>query len=244
MDVLTLGLAVIGPLVVCCFAAYLRWQLSDVAPARVASRIERGGSVAEYRGVPFHRLPSPGSGRPTPLASSRQLDLPRGPGVYVAATRETEGSERHAAIRGQLLADRIINGRFDAGQEPRRGRKGALDVIVVGANAIGVSAALHLVHAGWRVLVVDRDEGAAPSAERRLQLSSRARRGERSARLALLTGHSVCAVAERADGMLEVQAERAAWYTANLILASTESFGAPQTRDTLARHSDSPSRAA
>jgi hypothetical protein len=244
--VLALVLALFGPILVCCVTAYFRWQLPDVPSDQRLAPIERGACCTEDMAFPVDRIGSPESvrGRSAPLGPRRRLELPRGPGVYVAATREADGDERHAAIRGQLLADRIIHGRFDARREPRRGRRGALDVIVVGANAVGVSAALYLAHAGWRVLVVDRDTGAAPSAESRIQQLSRAQHGERSARLALLTGHSVCAVAERADGMLEVQAERAAWYTANVIVASTESWTLPAATDLASRRSASPSRAA
>jgi hypothetical protein len=235
MDVLTLDIAAIGSVIVCCIAAYLRWQLADVVPGRVAPRVERR---REDTAVRHDRPRSPGSlrGHTAPFSTPRPLELPR-LGVYVAPTAEAERGGRHAVVRGQLLADRIMSGRFDARREPRRGRKGALDVIVVGANAIGVSAALHFAHAGWRVLLVDRDAAAAPSAPQPAH-------GERSGRLALLTGHSVCAVAERPDGMLEVQAERAAWYTANVIIASTESWSVPPILDALPPPSASSSRAA
>jgi hypothetical protein len=49
----------------------------------------------------------------------------------------------------------------------------------------------------------------------------------RNARLPLLTGHTISAVSERADGMLEVEAERAAWYAANVIFAATDSLSLP-----------------
>jgi hypothetical protein len=144
--------------------------------------------------------------------------------VYVAGAREAEANDVDAVIRGQLLADRIINGRFSVRPALRRGKRGALDVIVVGANAVGVSATLHLMHAGLRVFLVDRDS-AGPAADTSLDELSRKLGGKlRNARLPLLTGHSVSAVSQRADGMLEVQAERAGWYTANVIFASTESL--------------------
>jgi hypothetical protein len=50
---------------------------------------------------------------------------------------------------------------------------------------------------------------------------------ERQTRLPLLVGHSVQGVAERADGMLEVQAERAGCYAANVIFASIDSLVMP-----------------
>jgi hypothetical protein len=217
-------LAVFGPIVFCCVAYYLRWQLLESTPDGVAPERVSGASAlnpcAFLSDAPGRSPASTRGHAASPVR--RQPVLPQAPGVYVAGSCDALDDGRDAAIRGELLADRIIKGRFDARHALRRGKKGALDVIVVGANALGVSAATHLIQAGLRVLLIDRD-GAAPLAD--IPELPRALHGSRrAARLALLAGHSVYAVAERADGMLEVQAERAAWYTANVIFASTESL--------------------
>jgi hypothetical protein len=225
-----IALAFAGPIIVCCIGAYLRWQLGDGASASVTSRSASRRGLLSDAGDFLAAETFGRSGNPplcvASLGDRRSPGLPQGPGVYVAGCRDAQAEGREAAIRGQMLADRIINGRFEARRTLRRGRKGALDVIVVGANPLGVSAARHLVHAGLRVLMVDR-HGDAPSVSMTDVIGSDcvgARRADGQARLPLLTGHAISAVAERADGMLEVQAERAAWYTANVIFASNESL--------------------
>jgi thioredoxin reductase len=94
-------------------------------------------------------------------------------------------------------------------------------VIVVGANLLGISATVRLMQAGLRVLLVDRQSWAPLDSPAHRLLASRPGVARRM-RLPLVTGHHVSVVAQRADGMLELQAERAAWYTANVIFASRE----------------------
>jgi hypothetical protein len=228
------ALALFAPVVVCCIGAYLRWQLGDVALTGVASRSASGVEPFGHDGEPLAaEIPGRTASAPKRVASlavRRLTALPKGPGVYVASCRDARAEGCDAAIRGQMLADRIINGRFEARRALRRGRKGALDVIVVGANALGVSAARSLAHAGLRVLMVDSDGAEFTETPR----------GNGEARLPLLTGHAVSEVAERADGMLEVQAERAAWYTANVIFASSESLSAASEWAAPARRSPAP----
>jgi hypothetical protein len=223
-------LTVFGPIVVCCIA-YLRWQLGELELDAVAGEgfaaWRRPRRVRAQNGCEFYSDPA----RPTTTSrghvrAAQRLapELPRTPGVYVAAALDAEARGADAVIRGQLLADRIVNGRFSGRKGLRRGKKGALDVIVVGASVIGVSATLHLMHAGLRVLLVDRD-AAGPGFDMRLQALLGGPRGDRqNARLPFFGGHRVGAVTERADGMLEVQAERAGWYTANVIFASLDSL--------------------
>jgi hypothetical protein len=203
-----------------CLVVYVRWQLGDEGADELASdmfRVVSPASVPAANDCAFG--PSPGgtapacarAAGPAPGALPAQPRWARAPGVYIDSRG---GSPEHgvdATIRGARLAERIIGGGADSGELPRRGKKGALDVIVVGANVFGISATVHLMQAGLRVLLVDRQSWAPLDAATHRRL-----------RLPLVTGHHVSVVAQRADGMLEVQAERAGWYTANVIFASEQ----------------------
>jgi hypothetical protein len=217
-----------GPILICCIAFYLRWQLADEIPATVASwSTPKLGSALNDCACDASKTPAPTCIRGRSAGLDQRPELPRAAGVYVASARDAQAVDAEAMIRGQLLADRVVRGRFQARRALRRGKKGALDVIVVGANAVGVSATLHLMQAGLRVLLVDR---AHPTSLAHPSLQPLLRsffRKVRNARLPLLTGHSVSAVSERADGMLEVEAERAAWYAANVIFATTDGLSLP-----------------
>lgn len=173
------------------------------------------------------RVPAPACLRGRGAGPERRPQLPRAAGVYVAGARDAEALDAEAVIRGRLLADRVVSGRFHTRRALRRGKNGALDVIVVGANTLGVSATLQLMQAGLRVLLVDRQAPASLDHPALQPLLRSFYRKLRSARLPLLTGHSVWAVSERADGMLEVEAERAAWYAANVIFATTDGLSLP-----------------
>jgi hypothetical protein len=228
--VLASALSAFGPVIICCIAFYLRWQLADESPAAVAS-----WSAPKLRSAlndcTFHvsEAPAPAGIRGCAAGLAREPEQPRAAGVYVAGPRYADAVDADAMIRGQLLADRVVSGRFQARRALRRGKKGALDVIVVGANTVGVSATLHLMQAGLRVLLVDRDAPASLDHPSLQPLFRSLFRKLRNARLPLLTGHSVWAVSERADGMLEVEAERAAWYAANVIFATTDGLSLPSS---------------
>lgn len=221
------GVSLFGPIFLC-LLVYLRWQLGDidgeelasgslpsVVPTLVASNdCSFAPSLAE---TALARACAPS------LAQRERRPEPewsRAPGVYIDAAGPALPNA-DATIRGRWLAERILHGRLDASEPPRRGTKGALDVIVVGANLLGISATVHLMQAGLRVLLVDRQSWAPlDAASHRLMASRPSATGR--VRLPLVTGHHVVLVAQRADGMLEVQAECAAWYTANVIFASRE----------------------
>jgi hypothetical protein len=228
MDVLASALSAFGPLIICCIAFYLRWQLADETPATVALRSTPTLGTALNDGtLRLSEGPAAPGIRGCAAGVVQRPELVRAAGVYVAGHGQAEAVDADAMILGQLLADRVVSGRFQARRAPRRGKKGALDVIVVGANTVGVSATLHLMEAGLRVLLVDR-EAPAPLDHPSLQPLLRSLfRKARNARLPLLTGHSISAVSERADGMLEVEAERAAWYAANVIFATTDGPSLP-----------------
>src|SRR5690606_37631967 len=117
-------------------------------------------------------------------------------------------------------AERLLRGGLGRGL--RRGKKAALDVIVVGASLAGASAALHLLGAGLRLLVVDERPEVAPPAALHSELRALLGRLPRT-RVPLATGHRVTSVVERPDGMLELHAERAAWYTANVLFVGEAS---------------------
>jgi thioredoxin reductase/ferredoxin len=165
------------------------------------------------------------------------------PGVYVAGELGGMGLIRNAISQGRQAADHIIAGgaRNDA---PRRGRNAALDVLVVGAGPAGIGATLRLMEAGLRVLLVDREGFGGtilhyPRAkvvmtgplELPVYGKVRGRQLSKEQLMALwqdillethppvVTGHLVTGLSARADGMLEVQAERAVWHAANVILA-------------------------
>jgi hypothetical protein len=224
--VLANGVSLFGPIFLC-LLVYLRWQLGDIdgeelasgsvpsvvptlaashdccfAPSRAEAALARACTPSL---APHERQPEP--------------EWSRAPGVYIDAAGPALPNA-DATIRGRWLAERILHGRLDASEPPRRGKKGALDVIVVGANLLGISATLHLMQAGLRVLLVDRQSWAPLDAASHRLMASRPATGR--VRLPLVSGHHVVLVAQRADGMLEVQAECAAWYTANVIFASRE----------------------
>jgi hypothetical protein len=137
-------------------------------------------------------------------------------GVYTTSDDLAARPER----RGERTAERVLS---DAvGARTRRGRNAALDVIVVGASREGVAATLRLLDAGLRVLLVDAGSGEDSRAARLLRDPglTAALRTLRRERLPIVWGHRVLGVGSRPDGMLELSAERAAWYTANVIVAA------------------------
>jgi hypothetical protein len=225
-----------------CLMAYLRWQLGDAWAENVCGE---GAAASSLPGaVPSLAAANDCSFSPSLAEAAmaracaaglapceRQPELEpswsHALGVYTDANGGALAPNADATSRGRWLAERIINGGLDGNEPPRRGKKGALDVIVVGANLLGISATLHLMQAGLRVLLVDRQSWAPLDAASHRLIAARPAAGSRM-RLPLVTGHHVTLVAERADGMLELQAERAAWYTANVIFASSE--GAPASR--------------
>lgn len=231
------GLSLFGPILLC-LVVYLRWQLADVDGEELAlgGASSAAPSLAAANDCSF--APSvadaalaracatglaPGEQRPEPEWS-------RAPGVYVAASGGAELPNADATSRGRWLAERIIHGSVDACEPPRRGKKGALDVVVVGANLLGISATVHLMQAGLRVLLVDRQSWAPLDAPTHRLIASRPVTARRT-RLPLVTGHHVLLVAQRADGMLELQAERAAWYAANVIFASHDAAAPAKGRE-------------
>jgi hypothetical protein len=229
--VLTNSLSLFGPIVLC-LLVYLRWQLGDVGGEELASgsAASAAPSLAASNDCSFApsraeaalaRACAPGLARHEREPEPQWSQWSRAPGVYIGASDGLALPHADATSRGRWLAERIIHGRIGASEPPRRGKKGALDVIVVGANLLGISATVHLMQAGLRVLLVDRQSWAPLDAATHRLLGSRPATAPRT-RLPLVTGHHVELVAERADGMLELQAERAAWYTANVIFASHE----------------------
>lgn len=94
---------------------------------------------------------------------SRGLELPRidrdfqtnQPGIYIAGELGGMGLIRNAVVQGAQAARHIVTA--SAQQEPRRGKGGALDALVVGAGPAGISATLGLLEAGLRVLLVDQE---------------------------------------------------------------------------------------
>jgi len=237
--VLASSLSLLGPIVLC-LVVYLRWQLGDSAEerGRASRRAVATRPLTAANACHFEPSSASEAAAPSACASGRALhvstaDLERDrapdsapetersrlPGVYVDAGVAADRGSQDATIRGRLLADRLVAGRFGASQLPR-GKKGALDVIVVGANLFGISATARLMQAGLRVLLVDRHSWAPLDASSQRWIAAPAALPR--LRLPLVTGHCVSVVAQRADGMLEVQAERAAWYTANVIFASRD----------------------
>lgn len=239
---LTNSVSLFAPFLLC-LVAYLRWQLGDDGVTNVCSNDICDDDVCGEEAA-SHRFPivvlsraasNDSSFAPsltaTPMAPAcaaglahcepeHELTPPWSRGVYTAASGAAVPNA-DATSRGRWLAERIIHGDLEANPAPRRGKKGALDVIVVGANLLGISATLHLMQAGLRVLLVDRQSWAPLDAATHRLIASRPGAGTRM-RLPLVTGHHVELVAERADGMLELQAERAGWYTANVLFASRE----------------------
>jgi hypothetical protein len=226
--VLASSLSLLGPIVLC-LVVYLRWQLGEAGENDAAIGIFSGAvSAPKVAANACRYLPSPAGSVvvracAAGLARRDEQTEPewwRAPGVYVGSRCSAVDPNADATSRGELLAERIIHGCSEANEAPRRGKKGALDVIVVGANLLGISATVRLMQAGLRVLLVDRQSWAPlDSSPYRLVTSPGV---ARRMRLPLVTGHHVSVVAQRADGMLELQAERAAWYTANVIFASRE----------------------
>ena len=166
------------------------------------------------------------------------------PGVYIAGELGGMGLIRNAIRQGRLAADHIISGSSERGTALRRGTNGALDALVIGAGPAGISATLQLMQAGLRVLMVDREGFGGtilhyPRAKvvmtgalelpvygtvRGRQLSKEQLMGlwqdiRTKVNPPIVTGHLVTGLSVRADGMIEVQAEQAAWHTANVILA-------------------------
>jgi thioredoxin reductase/NAD-dependent dihydropyrimidine dehydrogenase PreA subunit len=166
------------------------------------------------------------------------------PGVYIAGELGGMGLIRNAIRQGRLAAEHIITGDRERGSAPRRGKNAALDALVVGAGPAGISATLQLMHAGLRVLLVDREGFGGtilhyPRAKLvmtgALELpvygTVRGRQLSKEQLMALwhdihaklkpplATGHLVTGLSVRADGMIEVQAERGVWHAANVVLA-------------------------
>jgi thioredoxin reductase (NADPH) len=166
------------------------------------------------------------------------------PGVYIAGELGGMGLIRNAIRQGRLAADHIVASSPERGAPPRRGRNGALDALVIGAGPAGISATLQLMQAGLRVLLVDREGFGGtilhyPRAKvvmtgalelpvygtvRGRQLSKEQLMGlwhdiRMKMKPPLATGHLVTRLCARADGMIEVQAERAVWHSANVVLA-------------------------
>jgi hypothetical protein len=238
--VLASSVSLFGPILLC-LVVYLRWQLGDVG-AVATSGVAVRAATPLVAANDCNFVPPPSAAPSRACAAGGEPCQPdaawmRAPGVYVDAAGSAALSGDPMS-RGRWLAERIIDG---AG-EPRRGKRGALDVIVVGANVLGISATVRLMQAGLRVLLVDRHswapldvathgliaarpgpfrQGMRAEHEGAPRTSGRAA-PERRLRLPLVTGHHVMLVARRADGMLELQAERAGWYTANVIFASRE----------------------
>lgn len=141
-------------------------------------------------------------------------------GVYTTA----EDAGARPELRGQQVAERVISDGNTA-RRVGRGRNAALDAIVVGASREGLAATLCLLSAGRRVLLVDARSAdgraaAALACDPSVRWQLRALQRER---LPIVWGHHVVGVTERPDGMLELSAERAAWYTANVIIARPQS---------------------
>jgi thioredoxin reductase/NAD-dependent dihydropyrimidine dehydrogenase PreA subunit len=161
-------------------------------------------------------------------------------GVYIAGELGGMGLIRNAISQGRQAADHIIGG----GSASRRGKNAALDALVVGAGPAGISATLRLMEAGLRVLLVDREGFGGtilhyPRAKvvmtgvldlpvygkvRGRQLSKEQLMGlwhdiQQRTQPPVATGHLITGLAERADGMIEVQAERGVWHAANVVLA-------------------------
>ena len=227
MDVLSTACTVFGAIAVA--LAVYHWHLTRARPAAVGPRPEPGGSPRAAASVPY------GTGRGhdvrvAPRARQQSGIFPR------AVLHGSDASEREPLLgldqravyttaeafgappelRGQRAAERVISGAGLA-RRPRRGRGAALDAIVVGASRDGVAATLRLLAAGLRVLLVDAGsgDGALTRSPRvREQLDAIGRE-----RLPIVWGHRVLGIVERPDGMLELSAERAAWYTANVIIA-------------------------
>lgn len=165
-------------------------------------------------------------------------------GVYIAGELGGMGLIRNAIRQGRLAAEHVIAGSPEQGAPPRRGKNDALDAVVVGAGPAGISATLQLMQAGLRVLLLDREgfggtilhyprakvvmtgtldlpvygqvRGRQLSKEQLISLWH-----DIHARLRppLITGHLVTGLSARADGMIEIQAERAVWHAANVVLA-------------------------
>lgn len=165
------------------------------------------------------------------------------PGVYIAGELGGMGLIKNAIRQGRLAAEHVIIGSRDQGPA-RRGKNGALDALVVGAGPAGISATLQLMQAGLRVLLIDREGFGGtilhyPRAKvvmtgplelpvygtvRARQLSKEQLMQlwhdiQLKAKPPLATGHLVTGLSVRADGMIDVQAERAQWHAANVILA-------------------------
>lgn len=222
---LTSSLSLVGSIVLC-VVFYLRWQLAEAGAVQVASGVTPGAAASPALAASSACCFEPSAAAASKVAASiagdeqePELIAWHTPGVYLASRASTEELNADATSRGRWLAERIIHGRRHPSEPPRRGKKGALDVIVVGANLLGISATVHLMQSGLRVLLVDRQSWAPLDASRE-RLRAAPSDPVPRLRLPLVTGHHVSVVAQRADGMLELQAERAAWYTANVIFAS------------------------
>jgi thioredoxin reductase/NAD-dependent dihydropyrimidine dehydrogenase PreA subunit len=73
------------------------------------------------------------------------------PGIYIAGELGGMGLIRNAVEQGRQTADAIA-------RSPRRGKRGELDVIVIGAGPAGFATTLGLIAHGLRVLLVDQGE--------------------------------------------------------------------------------------
>lgn len=93
----------------------------------------------------------------------RGVELPRldghfqtsQPGIYIVGELSGMGLIRNAIKQGREAAAHILAG--SEGQPPRRGVKGAKDVLVIGAGPAGISTTLALLEARLDVLTIERE---------------------------------------------------------------------------------------
>jgi thioredoxin reductase (NADPH) len=163
-------------------------------------------------------------------------------GVYVAGELGGMGLIRNAILQGRQAAEHIISGATASAL--RRGKNGALDVLVVGAGPAGISATLRLMQAGLRVLLVDRESfggtilhypraklvmtgalelplfgkipGRQLSKEELVEIWQDVRA---QTDLPFTSGELITALEERQDGMWSIRSDRGVHHAANVILA-------------------------
>ena len=178
-------------------------------------------------------------------------------GVYVAGELGGMGLIRNAISQGRQAAEHIISGSAAGGAALRRGKNGALDVLVVGAGPAGISATLRLMQAGLRVLLVDRESfggtilhypraklvmtgplelplfgkipGRQLSKEQLVEVWQEVRA---KTDLPFTSGELITALEERQDGMWNIRSDRGVHTAANVILAlggrgSPQKLGVP-----------------
>ena len=92
-------------------------------------------------------------------SKTRGIDIPltnenfetNQPGVFIVGELGGMGLIRNAVSQGRQAAQHVIT-------TTRRGAGDVLDAVIVGAGPAGISAALQLMQAGLRVLLVEREE--------------------------------------------------------------------------------------